>query len=165
MEITQETRDKRIKILKKNFKKDLGKKYSDILKKIEKGIFEFSTDYAEVNNTPFLLESIYKTKFDELLCVLNSNKLIISKILSNEIKPYNIAFLKQDELNPDKFDAIKKKNELEEFKKNNEATSNAYKCSKCGKSKCTVTEKQIRAGDEPATVFVKCVECGHSFSF
>lgn len=167
MEIDKDIRKKKNKQLKKSLKKFLGKKYNNIIEKIEKGIFEFSVNYSEVNNTPFLLENIYKTKFDEILCILtgNNQKYFIQSILNGKIKPYDIAFLKPDELNPDKYEDIKKKKEIEEFKKNNEATTDAYKCSKCGKKKCTVTEKQTRSGDEPATVFVECVECGHKFHF
>jgi len=58
-----------------------------------------------------------------------------------------------------------KKKEMEEYKKNDVKSSSAFKCSKCKKSKCSVTQKQTRAGDEPATTFVTCLECGYNFSF
>ena len=76
-----------------------------------------------------------------------------------------IAFLKPDQLNPDNYEKLLKKKELEEYKKNDVKSSSAFKCSKCKKSKCSVTQKQTRAGDEPATTFVTCLECGHQFSF
>ena len=34
-------------------------------------------------------------------------------------------------------------------------------CSKCKKSKCSVTQKQTRAGDEPPTTYITCLECGN----
>ena len=73
--------------------------------------------------------------------------------------------MKPEELNPDNFEKIIKKKELEQYKKKNRATTNAFKCSKCKQRKCTVEEKQTRSGDEPATTFVTCMECGHQFKF
>ena len=57
---------------------------------------------------------------------------------------------------------ILKKKELEEFKKSNQATSSNYKCPKCKEKKVTVTQKQTRAADEPATTFIECKSCGHT---
>ena len=54
---------------------------------------------------------------------------------------------------------------IEEYKKNNKAGSSAFTCVKCKKSRCEVSQKQTRAGDEPPTTFVTCLECGHTFKF
>lgn len=35
-----------------------------------------------------------------------------------------------------------------------------YQCVKCGGLRVLVTTKQIRAGDEPPTVFYTCFDCG-----
>ena len=35
---------------------------------------------------------------------------------------------------------------------------------KCKKRKCSITEKQVRSADEPATQFITCLECGHVFT-
>ena len=51
------------------------------------------------------------------------------------------------------------------LKKNDIKSSTAFKCIKCKKKKCTVSQKQVLAGDEPLTTFVTCLECGYSFSF
>ena len=42
--------------------------------------------------------------------------------------------------------------------------SNAFECKKCKKRKCSITEKQVRSADEPATQFITCLECGHVFT-
>ena len=81
---------------------------------------------------------------------------------TNKIDPTKIALLKPDELNPNKYEKILKKKELEEFKKSNQATSSNYKCPKCKEKKVTVTQKQTRAADEPATTFIECKSCGHT---
>ena len=57
-----------------------------------------------------------------------------------------------------------RKNFIEEYKKNNKVGSTAYTCSKCKKKNTLVTQKQTRAGDEPPTIFVECLECGNKWT-
>ena len=130
---------------------------------IENSIYNFSEQYAETQGTPFLLPQIYQDKSDELMCHLenNSNMELIKAIKSKKIDPSTVAELAPQELNPEKYEKIQKKKDLEEYNKNNQATTDIFKCSKCGHRKCKVTEKQTRAADEPATTFVECLECGH----
>lgn len=129
--------------------------------KAEKGILEFSKEYAEENETPFLLDSIYNTKLDEILESLCNN----IDLVKSEEEAYALAFLTPEKLNPDKYDNLIKKNEIKMYKENDIKSSTAFKCSKCKKNKCSVSQKQILAGDEPLTTFVTCLECGYSFSF
>lgn len=134
---------------------------NEFIDSVEKSIRNFSIEYANINDTPFLLESIYDMKLDEIINALSKNK----NLIKSEDDAIKIALLRPDELNPDNYEKIIKKKEIEEYKKNDIKSSSAFKCSKCKKSKCSVTQKQIRAGDEPATIFVTCLECGHKFSF
>jgi DNA-directed RNA polymerase subunit M/transcription elongation factor TFIIS len=139
----------------------------NISKKIETSIYNFSDEFANTNNTPFLLESIYDTKSDEILSLLNNkeSKQLLKSLQNNTVDPERLAYMKPEELNPEKYEQIIKKRELEEFKKNNGASSDAFTCSKCKKSKCKIEQKQTRAGDEPPTTFVTCLECNHTFKF
>lgn len=134
---------------------------TELATKAEKGIYEFSEEYANDNDTPFLLESIYDTKLDEILDSLTTN----SDNVKTEEEAYRLAYLTPEELNPDKYEKLLKKKEIIEYKKNDIKTSTAFKCVKCKKRKSEVSQKQTMSGDEPATTFVKCLECGHSFSF
>lgn len=155
--ITKEMRDKIYRELTKMF--DLN-----IATIIEKSIFNFSNDYAETNDTMFLLDQIYNSKSEEILTVLGKNlKYIIDSIKKNTINPANIAFMKPSELNIEKYADIIKKKEIDMMISEVKST-NAFECKKCKKSKTTVIEKQIRAGDEPATQFITCLECGHVFT-
>ena len=135
-----------------------------IAKSIETSIYNFAKEYSEVNETPFLIDSIYLDKFNEIYNLLINKKSIflIEALKTNKIDPTKIALLKPDELNPNKYEKILKKKELEEFKKSNQATSSNYKCPKCKEKKVTVTQKQTRAADEPATTFIECKSCGHT---
>jgi DNA-directed RNA polymerase subunit M/transcription elongation factor TFIIS len=129
--------------------------------KVEKGILDFSKEYSDENDTPFLIDSIYDTKLDEILESLCNNNDLVK---SNE-DAYKLAFLTPEELNPDKYETLLKKIEINEWKKKEIKSSSAFKCSKCKMKRCSVSQKQILAGDEPLTTFVTCLECGFSFSF
>lgn len=145
-------------------KKVLSEKIS---KDIEESIRQFSKEYAETNDTPYLLDSIYETKMDEILSqILNKESDFLIKNLKNgTIEASKIAYMKPEEIDPEKYDNIIKKQQMAEYKKNNTQGSNIFTCSKCKKSNCTVSTKQTRAGDEPPTTFVTCLECGHKFKF
>lgn len=139
-------------------KKYINKEFIEI---VEKSILDFSNEYAYANDTPFLADSIYDTKLEEIINSLCK----LPELIKNKEDAKNIAFLKPEELNPDNYEKLLKKKEIEEYKKTNIKSSSAFKCSKCKKNKCSVTQKQTRAGDEPATTFVTCLECGYQFSF
>lgn len=171
---------------------DIKNKLTKILgdnlgKDAEDSIYNFSIQYAETQGTPFLLNDIYDSKACEIIDLLSNkdNDYLVKTIKENE-KEYNklseddikkendvkkrvrairIAFLKPEELNPEKYENIIKKREMEEYKKNNSSGSSVFTCVKCKKSKCKVTQRQTRAGDEPPTTFVSCLECGHTFKF
>ena len=85
---------------------------------IENSVFKFTNEYCESNNTPFLIEQIYNEKLNEIIIFLkNYNSKIINKFL--EINSEKIAFLKEDELIPDKYSIIKQKIEINKNKNKN----------------------------------------------
>ena len=133
-------------------------------KKLFTSIEEFSNKYAEENETPFLFDSILKTKLDEFIELLASSNFIKDQIKQKKIKVEDLCYLSPEELKPDLYSDIINKKKLEEFRRNNQATSNAFTCKKCKCKKSVISEKQTRAGDEPATVFITCTECGYCFT-
>ena len=157
MDIDTKTRNNNINL----FKKILNDNNS---KNIEDSIYNFSIEYANINNTPYITESIYETKINEIYDLLIKKKTLVSAINNNEIDSNKIAYMKPEELDRDKYESIIKKKELEEYKKNNEG-DNTFTCSKCKESKVKISQKQTRAGDEPPTIFVSCLNCGHTFKF
>ena len=157
MEVTESTRKSILKRLSKVFSKTISNS-------LENGIFEFSEQYAETQGTPFLIEQIYEDKAEEILCHFEGtlNKDLVDAIKKGKIDPAQVAHLKPQELNPDKYEKITKKKELEELNKT-QASTDIYKCAKCKKNRCKTEEKQTRAGDEPATLFIECLECGNKW--
>ena len=160
MEISKENRD----IIISKLEKLIGKKNA---KDVENSINDFSKEYATINETPYLLDNIYDTKSSEILDMLQNKQsdFLLKALKGNKIDGTKVAFMKPEELDPEKYDSIIKKQQMTEYKKNNAEGSNIFTCSKCKKSKCSVTTKQTRAGDEPPTTFVNCLECGHTFKF
>jgi transcription elongation factor S-II len=160
MEINSSSREKVIK----QIEKIIGEK---IAKNVELSIYNFSTEYAETNDTPYLVQSIYDSKSEEIICQLNDtdSQHLITGLKNKKIDATKVAFMKPEEINPEKYENFIKKREMEEYKKLNTVGSSVFTCTKCKKANCTVTQKQTRAGDEPPTTFVTCLECGNTFKF
>ncbi|ULY68581.1 putative transcription elongation factor TFIIS [Chlorella virus XW01] len=133
-------------------------------KDLEESILEFSIKYAEENETPFLFEQIYDSKIDEIINQLKNSDSFVQNIKDNKFNIKEIPYLKPEDLYPEKFEKIVKKKAVEKAKKDAKATTNVFKCPKCKKRKATVVEKQTRAADEPATVFITCEECGYTWT-
>jgi transcription elongation factor S-II len=143
-------------------------KNKDKVTRIEKSIYNFTIKYVEETNSYMFSDSIYNDKADDILSNINPkgpNKNLLKAINNDEIDIDSIAFFPPDKLDPEKYESINKKREIENFKKNNKATTDAFTCSRCKQKKCTVEERQTRAGDEPMTTFVTCTNCGHTFKF
>lgn len=140
------------------------KKYS---KDIESGIYNFSKDYVIQNEMEELIEQIYMDKASEIINKFkNDGDEIIKLLKEKKIDPKNLASMKPEELNPKNYESIIKKNQIKKYKEENQSANSSFKCSKCGNTKkFNVSQQQIRAGDEPITTFVKCLECGHTFKF
>ncbi|KAG0459459.1 hypothetical protein HPP92_022587 [Vanilla planifolia] len=45
------------------------------------------------------------------------------------------------------------------------ATTDQFKCGRCGQRKCTYYQLQTRSADEPMTTFVTCVNCNNHWKF
>ena len=151
-------RNKVVTNLKKLFKKPISTS-------IENSIYNFTQEYVETQNIPYLFEQIYNEKLDEIMLNIEKNEEFKINIENKIIDVENIAYLKPQELDPELYSKILRKKELEEYNLNNKASTNIFKCAKCKNRKCHITEKQPRAGDEPATTFVTCIECDHTWRF
>lgn len=151
---------------------------------IERSIYNFSLQKANDLNVIKKWENndfanIYISKFKTLLFNLE-NPLVRNLITSKKIKSYDIAFLKHEELLPEKWDTL-----IEELKVKNdnkympkiEASSDGFECLKCmgneiklaksekrksrkeAYTQCTYYQLQTRSADEPMTTFVTCIKC------
>ena len=144
----------------------------DIAIKIESSIFEYSLIYC-LNNKydKNYIKPVYDEKFNFIFTNLDennkkiNNKSFKSNIMSGKINPSYVAFLSPQQVHPEKWAYLIKKKEYIEQRENNIAYSDAYKCKKCGESKCKITQAQTRSADEPMTTFVVCLVCHNTFKF
>jgi DNA-directed RNA polymerase subunit M/transcription elongation factor TFIIS len=133
---------------------------------LESCIYNYTKKYMNSKDVPDQWrEQTYNTKLSQLQFNLNqkNSPMLLVHILSGEIKISYLPYAKADELNTVLWEPINKKREYIEYKKNNMATTTAYKCRKCGERKCTDHQMQSRSADEPMTIFVECQNCFHHF--
>jgi DNA-directed RNA polymerase subunit M/transcription elongation factor TFIIS len=149
----------------KNSKDKLFVYFEDeTLERVMEGLNEFALKYIETNDCAFLINDIYINKVDELIKVMNESNYLGEMISGGYILPEELGYMKPHELCPERYKSIIEKKAYEHNQKKNKG-SNIFSCKKCKQSNCEVTQKQTRAADEPATTFVKCLECGFNFKF
>ena len=143
----------------------------DLSLKIELSIFEYSLIYC-LNNAYDLkfLKPIYDDKIYNIIANLDPNNIIQNKtfkknLLNGKINPCEVAFMAPAQLHPNKWQHLVKKKEYKEWRESSIAYSTAYKCYKCGESKCKVTQAQTRCADEQMTTFITCITCHNTFKF
>ena len=114
--------------------------------------------------------NIYNNKFDDIIENIKPKNSINNTFLLKEIKNNNfdlekIAFMTPQKLFPERWKKIIDRKNMIEYKKKNIATTDMYKCFKCNKRKCVVSQYQTRSADEPMTTFVKCLVCENFWSY
>lgn len=135
---------------------------------IESSIFEFTLIYILKHNYSHdLLYPVYEDKLNDIILNLDKsyleNTTLIDQLKFGFMHPENIAFHSPDELHPKQWKEIIDKLDKAALTEKNLATTDFYTCSKCKSRKSRVYEQQMRSADEPATKFITCVVCYHSF--
>jgi transcription elongation factor S-II len=135
---------------------------------LEKGIFNYAIKEANSRKTiikkwenPFFVQ-LYVDRLRSIYMNLK-NPLFQEQIKSEEIAPQTIAFMTHQEMNPErwaKLIQLKTLRDKSKFTTNIEALTDMFTCKKCKSKKCTYYELQTRSADEPATIFVTCLDCG-----
>lgn len=113
-----------------------------------------------------------KVKYRSILFNIgdSSNPDFRRKVLLGHVKPEKVLEMKPEEMASHERQRqnkqIKDKALFEcERGKQAEATTNSFKCGRCGKRKCTYYQLQTRSADEPMTTFVTCVNCNKRWKF
>ena len=134
---------------------------------LEKGIFNYAI--KEANNRKIVkkwenraFSQIYTDKLRSVYMNLK-NPDLLQQIKNAEISAQSIAFMTHQELNPERWKLLidqKIKRDASKFTTNIQASTDMFTCKKCKSKKCTYYELQTRSADEPATIFVTCLDCG-----
>ncbi len=157
------------------FRRNIRNKLKEILHEdddvsstnLEKGIFNYAIKEAgrkkivkKWENPHFVC--LYKDRLRSIYMNLKNDN-FLKQIQSGDILPQNVAFMTHQEFNPERWRVLiekKMKRDASKYDDNIQASTNMYTCRKCKSNRCTYYEMQTRSADEPATIFVTCLDCG-----
>lgn len=161
-------------VFRKNFSKKIAEKIHHISDEkipinIERAIFNWAIKESTAKkiikkweNPAFVL--LYTERARTIFS--NFSEEIIEYIASGELTPEKFVFMTHQEMNMKRWNELiekKKKRDESKYAKNIEASTNMFTCKKCRSKKCTYYELQTRSADEPATIFVTCLDCGKNW--
>lgn len=112
-------------------------------------------------DNPYFVQ-LYIDRLRSIYVNLKNNELL-EQLKSGEITVQSVAFMTHQELNPARWSTLieqKIKRDANKFTINVQASTDMFTCKKCRSKKCTYYELQTRSADEPATIFVTCLDCG-----
>jgi DNA-directed RNA polymerase subunit M/transcription elongation factor TFIIS len=156
------------------FRQNLRTKFASLIPEktatnLEKAIFNYAIQEATKKKiikkweNPFFAQ-IYTDRLRTIYRNLNSETR--TALQSAELTPQQFAFMTHQEMNPENWAELiqqKVKRDASKFNTNIEASTDMYTCKKCRSKRCTYYEMQTRSADEPATIFVTCLDCGKHF--
>lgn len=135
---------------------------------LEKGVFNFAIKESthkkivkKWENPQFV--TIYMDRLRSIYINFKNSPGLIEQIHSGELLPQNIAFMTHQEYKPEQWKGLidkKIKRDASKYTDNIQASTDMYTCKKCKSTRCTYYEMQTRSADEPATIFVTCLDCG-----
>ena len=140
----------------------------------EVGVFNWVLTQADQKKIPRkwnnpLFKSLYVSKAKSVACNLDNNCYVNNSRLEkrlndNEFLPHNIASMTPDYVFPERWrEVIETKIRRDEYITNARPPSmtDQYKCSRCKRRECSYMELQMRSCDEPMSLFIQCLSCGH----
>ncbi len=159
-----------------SFRKNLKQKLELILENenittnVETSIFNYAINESDRRrlikkwDNPKFVE-IYLNRFRSIYINLK-NKQFLEQIQKKEITGKMLEVLTHYEMDQDRWSELidkKVKREASKFNTNIQASTDMFTCKKCKSKKCTYYELQTRSADEPATIFVTCLDCGKNW--
>lgn len=133
---------------------------------MEKGIFNYAVRECNFKKLVKKWENPAFTQIyiDRLRMVFNnlSSPTIVYGLTSGDILPQAVAFMTHQEIQPEKWNPLidkKTKRDASKCDKKIGASTAMFTCSRCQSKKCTYYEMQTRSADEPATIFITCLNC------
>lgn len=157
------------------FRKNISNRLFEMIKSqnpkiasnLERAIFNYAIKEATQKKIIKKWENPYFKQLyvDRLRTIVNNlkNTDILQQLQSDELKPQVFAFMTHQEMNPERWYSLiqqKIKRDATKFNTNIEASTDMFTCKKCKSKRCTYYELQTRSADEPATIFITCLDCG-----
>ena len=143
-------------------------------KDVEIGIYNWALQRADEQraaknwrNPKFRL--LYEAKARSVTCNIDPNGYVenanlIGRLNAEEFAPHDIAKMAREHIFPQRWkDALDLKLQRDEYITNMKpsAMTDQFKCGRCKNRQTTFVEAQLRSADEPATLFIQCIVCGH----
>lgn len=141
-----------------------------IIINLEKAVFNFAIKEASNKKilkkweNPFFVQ-LYVDRLRTIYINLKKEELL-RQLKNHEITPHTLVFMTHQEMNPEHWKNMiekKIKRDANKFNVNMQASTDTFTCRKCKSKKCTYYELQTRSADEPATIFITCLNCSHNF--
>lgn len=139
---------------------------------IERGIFNWSLEYASVHgivrkwsNSRF--RAIYRSKARSVTANMVGNGYVGNTRLKNrleerEFPPQALAYMRPENMYPEVWkQVLDTKLKRDQFFEKPEAMTDQFRCGRCKKRECVYQELQLRSSDEPMSLFITCLNCGH----
>ena len=138
---------------------------------IEIGLYNYSINEANLRHiikkwTNIKFAEIYASRLKIILYNLKYNPELITQLCDNQITPNALTFMTHQELSPSHWKTRlenKMKRDKSRLSTNIVASTDLFTCKKCKSKKCTYYELQTRSADEPATIFITCLDCGKNW--
>ena len=137
---------------------------------LEKGVYNYAIKEATSKKILKKWENPYFAQLylDRLRSVYMNikNAELMTLIQNNEITPQSLAFMTHQEMNPEHWRVLidqKVKRDASKYTNNIQASTDMFTCKKCRSKRCTYYELQTRSADEPATIFITCLDCGKNW--
>lgn len=135
---------------------------------IEIGVYNFCIDYATDHLIPLtwmsdVFKELYTNKARSIYSNLKNERLL-KRLNEKEFLPHELANMKPEELYPEIWKEIINRETLRTksaYEPAATAMTDRYTCGKCKKNRCSYYELQTRSADEPMTMFITCLHCGH----
>ena len=140
----------------------------------EIGAYNASLSYAMMKSIPCIWRNarfrmVYDHKVKSIAANLDDrsyigNPRLIKRLKEGEYAPHAIASMPPDQVFPEQWaDVVRAKMQREEYLLTAKpaAMTDQFLCGRCKKRECTFTEMQMRSCDEPASLFIQCITCGH----
>ena len=142
----------------------------------EVGAYNWAIERADERRVPrnwrnVRFQSLYWSKarsvavnFDRSSYV--GNERLAGRLAEGEFVPHDVATMQPENVYPERWrDIVEMKVRRDEYILNARPTAmtDQFQCGRCKKRECSYMELQTRSCDEPASLFIQCIRCGHNW--
>lgn len=148
----------------------------DMSHDMEVGIFNWAVARAEDRKVPRnwrnrAFRLMYDAKARSVIANVDpgeyvANDYLLERVRRGEIKPHEVATSPAFSIFPERWkDVLAASSERDKYIARpvpaGACVTDQFKCGRCKQRECSYMEMQTRSCDEPASIFIQCLSCGH----